>query len=232
MAIDANKDILVVKADFNCDEEVHDLSKFFHDKFGEDAEIMFIKADNSEESEVYLAGRRDNVVVEFEKLREDAVIPSYSKDGDVSMNLFCVDVEYNAETDQYIYHTGLQLKNKPNGIYAYIKPSNSLSDCYLSDYLGFGESDYNGEILLFFKNRTSFKVRKMLEEWNAMTDIVKDFEIDRSKPIGETIDKMKNKKPEGVKKLNPLDYKPYPSGEEIAEIIFVNAPFVKTMEAK
>lgn len=222
-----NKDILVVKADFNDDVEIETLGEDFRKKFGDEVET-----DKGENKEVYLDAHRNIVVIEFEKLSDGAVLPEYNKEGDVSMNLFAIDCEYDVNTDQYIYHTGLKIKNKPEGIYAYIKPSNSLSDAYLSDYLGFGESEYDGEILIMFKNRTSLAVRRMLEEWRFMKEVTDNYEIDKNMPTGDTINQLKNKKPEGMKEIKPLDYKPYEIGGEIAEVVFVNAPYVKTVEVE
>lgn len=223
------KDLLVVRGNFKGDFE---LKNRLEKEFGDEVSVVFVHESDREKFDFYWTGRRDRVTIEFEKLTEDAVIPSYNKDGDVSMNLFCTSVEYNKETDQYIYHTGLKIKEMPDGVYGYIKPSNSLSDCYLSDYLGFGESDYEGEILVMFKNRTSLEVRKMLEEWKLMKEITREHELNKDISTGETIKQLKSKKPVGVKEFNPMDYKPYNVDEEIAEVIFVNSPHVRTLESK
>ena len=50
---------------------------------------------------------RDTIEVKFKLLNEDAVLPSYAHPGDIGMDVVATDVEYNAEHDYYIYHTGL-----------------------------------------------------------------------------------------------------------------------------
>ena len=51
------------------------------------------------------------IEVKFKKLDPRAVIPSYAHNGDVGMDMTAIDVEYNAELDLYIYHTGLAFES-------------------------------------------------------------------------------------------------------------------------
>lgn len=225
------KDIFVIKAHYNSDEEILETAEQFHDKFGDSAEILCIKAEEGESDEAYWAGRRDRVVIEIEKIHDNAVIPVYLKDGQVSMNISSVSVDYDEDTDQYIYHTGLKISKMPDGLYAYLKPCNSTNDCYISDYMGFGESEYEGEIIVMFKNRTSIDVRNMLEEWKYMKSVTSGMELDKNKSTGETISEMKGKSTE-FSLPHPYDYKPYEVGENICEVVFVNSPFVKFREVE
>lgn len=173
-----------------------------------------------------------NKIIEFKKFLDGATVP-YRKDAnDISFHLTATDVKYDMETDQYVYMTGVMTIKPVDGVYCYIKPSNSLNDCYLSDYRGFGESDYGyGEIILTFKNRTSFKVRQMLEEWECMKRTVKDVGMNMEDSTENTIEKMKSANPEGPKVLDPMDYKPFEVGEEIAEVFFFNVSDVESCEA-
>jgi hypothetical protein len=167
--MEKNKDIFVVKACFNDYAEISDIVDCFREKFGDGFEILCINVDDPNMAEAYWAGRRDNVKVEIEKLTDDAVIPSYKKEGGTSMSLKCTSLEYNYKTDTYAYHTGLKIKRKPNGVHIVVKPAYA-KECYLSDYVGFGDGYYEGEIILYFKNRTPFSVLLDMDEFADVMD--------------------------------------------------------------
>lgn len=96
----------------------------------------------------------EQVNVRIKKLRNDAVIPSYAKDGDAGMDLTAVDVIYKSDIDCYEYHTGLALEI-PKGYVGLMFPrsSNRKTDGYMTNHVGVIDSGYRGEILVCFKNR-------------------------------------------------------------------------------
>ena len=106
-----------------------------------------------------------NVTVNFKKRREDAVIPSYAHDGDVGMDMTAVDVEYDAEHDLYIYHTGLSCETEQGyGVFLFPRSSNCKTDAYLTNHVGIVDSAiYRGEIQFRYKNRKPY--RKSFWEW-------------------------------------------------------------------
>ena len=106
-----------------------------------------------------------NVTVNFKKRREDAVIPSYAHDGDVGMDMTAVDVEYDAEHDLYIYHTGLSCETEQGyGVFLFPRSSNCKTDAYLTNHTGIVDSFlYRGEIQFRYKNRDRY--RKSFWEW-------------------------------------------------------------------
>lgn len=228
--IDDSKDIFVLKAHFLCDDEAIDCAEEFHKAFGNDCEILCLRIGEDEQTDAYWARRDSRIEVEFEKLDENAIIPRYRNEEDVTLSLGFTSMDYDQETDQYVYHTGLKINRMPSGSYVYIKPSGSLHDCYISDYVGFGETDYDGEIIVYFKNRTSFEVRKMLEEWKWMKSNIEEYNINKEQTTGNTLDELKKLTNKEQRELNPYDYAPYNNGEDIAELVFVNVPFVKTIE--
>lgn len=88
--------------------------------------------------------------VKIKKLHENAVIPTYSKDGDAGMDLTAVSVEH---TPDYIsYKTGLSFEI-PTGYVGLLFPrsSNSKKDLLLTNSVGVLDSGYRGEVELRFK---------------------------------------------------------------------------------
>ena len=101
----------------------------------------------------------NNVTIKFKKLDPRAVIPSYAHDGDVGMDLTAIDVEYDADKDLYIYHTGLALESDYGyGTFLFPRSSNCKTDAYLTNHVGIADSAiYRGEIQLRFKNRDRYR---------------------------------------------------------------------------
>lgn len=96
--------------------------------------------------------------VKIKKLVEDAVIPSYAKNGDAGMDLTCVKVEYDESIECEIYHTGIAVEI-PKGYVGLVFPrsSNRKTDSYMTNSVGVIDSGYRGEILVCFKNRDCYE---------------------------------------------------------------------------
>ena len=96
----------------------------------------------------------NSLTVKVKKLVEEAVIPTYAKDGDAGMDLVATDCEYDAEHDWYVYHTGLALEI-PKGYVGLLYPrsSNRKTDSYMTNHVGIIDSGYRGEVLVTFKLR-------------------------------------------------------------------------------
>lgn len=94
------------------------------------------------------------LVVKFKKLNNEAVIPSYAKEGDAGLDLTAVSLEYDATLDAYVYHTGLAMEI-PKGYVGLVYPrsSNRKTDAYMTNHVGVIDSGYRGEVLVTFKNR-------------------------------------------------------------------------------
>ena len=92
--------------------------------------------------------------VKFKKLDENAVLPSYAKEGDAGMDLTAVSIKYDAEYDNYIYGTGLAVEI-PRGYVGLIFPrsSNRKTSAYMTNHVGVIDSGYRGEIMITFKQR-------------------------------------------------------------------------------
>lgn len=96
------------------------------------------------------------VVVKIKKLVDTAVIPFYSHEGDMGMDLVATSMEYDEKHDYIVYHTGIAVElPKGYGVALFPRSSNRDTDAYMTNHVGIIDSGYRGEILTCFKNRTS-----------------------------------------------------------------------------
>lgn len=99
--------------------------------------------------------------VKYKKVLEGAKDPSYSREGDVGIDLVAVSVENVSNilgTVKYIeYDTGLAFEI-PKGYYGQIVPRSSISekDLILSNSVGIIDSNYRGTIKARFKVTKDF----------------------------------------------------------------------------
>lgn len=96
-------------------------------------------------------GLSAEIPVKIKKLRPDAVIPTYAKDGDAGMDLTVTHII--SETDQKInYGYGLAFEI-PRGYVGLLFPRSSIRnyDLVLSNCVGVIDSGYRGEIQTTFK---------------------------------------------------------------------------------
>jgi dUTP pyrophosphatase len=88
--------------------------------------------------------------VRIKKLNQNAVIPSYAKDGDAGMDLVATSIISNTST-QITYGIGLALEI-PNGFVGLIFPRSSVrkTRLMLSNCVGVVDSGYRGELQATF----------------------------------------------------------------------------------
>ncbi|MFH0808102.1 MAG: dUTP diphosphatase [archaeon] len=88
--------------------------------------------------------------IKIKKLREDAVVPKYSCDGDAAMDV--VAVEKNVRENYVEYRTGLSFE-VPKGFAMLIFPRSSApkQDLILGNCVGVLDSGYRGELFIRFK---------------------------------------------------------------------------------
>ena len=89
--------------------------------------------------------------VKVKKLHENAVTPSYSKQGDAGMDLTAVSLSFD-DSSNAVYGTGLAFEI-PDGYVGLLFPrsSNSNKDLLLSNSVGVIDSGYRGEVMMKFK---------------------------------------------------------------------------------
>ena len=98
--------------------------------------------------------------VRIKKLKENAVIPTYAKDGDAGMDLVATRIISNTTFD-VSYGTDLAMEI-PNGFVGLVFPRSSIRkyELVLSNSVGVIDSGYRGEIQATFKKtngQDSFK---------------------------------------------------------------------------
>ena len=165
--------------------------------------------------------------VKFKKLDERAVVPTYAHDGDVGMDLTAIEVEYNAEMDCYLYHTGLAFEtDKHYGIFLFPRRSNRKTEAYLCNHVGIADSAiYRGEIIFCFKNRTSLRQLALEERvttfFNAITD-------------GLPVETANVKGIEAWKNAfnDTMLFAPYKVGDRIGQMVVLPYPNVRLNERK
>lgn len=90
--------------------------------------------------------------VKIKKLLENAVIPTYAKDGDAGLDLTATSIKYD-EQGNIVYGTGLAFEI-PKGYVGLVFPrsSNSKTNLFLTNSVGVIDSGYRGEVTLKFKS--------------------------------------------------------------------------------
>lgn len=168
-----------------------------------------------------------NLEVKFKKLDERAVIPFYAHDGDVGMDLTAISVEYDADNDLYIYHTGLAFESDYHyGIFLFPRSSNRKTEAYLCNHVGIADSAiYRGEIMLCFKNRTSLRQIALESRTIAFFNAIED-----GKSVEEATKESADAWFEAFK--NPMLFAPYKEGDRVAQMVVLPYPDVKLKEVE
>jgi dUTP pyrophosphatase len=97
-----------------------------------------------------------DLLVRVKRLHPNAVIPSYSKDGDAGMDLTIVDVKED-DIESITYGFGIAMEI-PKGYVGLIFPRSSVRNykLILSNCVGVIDSGYRGEIMATFKKTMNF----------------------------------------------------------------------------
>ena len=102
----------------------------------------------------------NGILCKIKKLYPDAVVPSYSKDGDAGMDLTITSIQSN--TDWYItYGFGIAIEI-PKGYVGLVFPRSSIrsTDLQLTNSVGVIDSGYRGEIQATFRKTAGFEGRR------------------------------------------------------------------------
>jgi len=93
--------------------------------------------------------------IKIKKTHQDAVIPSYAKNGDAGMDLTVTEIKEETE-HSILYGFGLSIEI-PNGYVGLIFPRSSIKnfDLVLSNSVGVIDSGYRGEIMGSFKKTSN-----------------------------------------------------------------------------
>ena len=98
--------------------------------------------------------------VKIKKLNENAVIPTYAKDGDAGMDLVATSV-ISETPKQITYGTGISMEI-PEGFVGLVFPRSSIRkyDLTLSNSVGVIDSGYRGELQATF-NKTNHSLQRV-----------------------------------------------------------------------
>lgn len=150
------------------------------------------------------------ISVKIKRENEDVKLPKYAKPGDFGMDLTCTSIVYNSEYDYYEFHTGVYCEF-PKGVGAYLLPrsSNRKTDAYLCNSCGLIDEGYRGELIFCYKNRTSYKVNCMLEEWKHCKDMA-SYGEDSCHMIANLY---------AYDEPDPMDFCPFKVGDRIGQMV-------------
>lgn len=113
----------------------------------------------------------NNVSVKVWREDKRIPLPKYGKEGDACCDVYCKSVEYDADKDRYIVHTGLHFA-LPDEYEMELRPrsSNTKTEFYVPNAPGTLDWGYRGELLVIFKGRTN---NYLLSAFKELKDTVR-----------------------------------------------------------
>lgn len=164
--------------------------------------------------ELYNQLDKDINNVKVKVFREDTGIPlpAYSKEGDACCDVYAKSIEYDADKDRFIVHTGLHFA-LPDNYEMELRPrsSNTKTEVYIPNNPGTIDWGYRGEMLVIFKNRTSRNLIKAIGNiGNALDKIVNTNECVESHIIAAR---------SSYDTLSLAEGCPYKEGDRIAQLL-------------
>lgn len=125
--------------------------------------------------------------IKIKKLKENAVIPSYAKNGDAGMDLTAISKWYD-DNGNTCYGTGLAFEI-PEGYFGLLVPrsSNAKTDLRLTNSAGILDSGYRGEVMFKYRNDNFSKIDGGLQNHLVMGDIVFNNEYEIGDRIGQIL---------------------------------------------
>lgn len=164
--------------------------------------------------------------IKFKKLVDTAQLPTYAHDGDIGLDVYAVNVEYDAINDAYIYHTGIACETEGHmGVLGMMKSSvYKHCDAYLANGVGLIDSDqYRGEIMFIYKNRTPLRQRLLdvALRWYMSKSLWWRWGHSFEGVLG-TVTKL----------ADPLRFAPYQVGEAVGQLVPLTFDKMKIEETK
>ena len=175
----------------------------------------------------------DKITIKFKKLHPDAVTPKYSHDGDVCMDMTAIGMDYDAEHDMYIYHTGLAFESDKNiGQFLYLRSSNCKTDAYLCNGVGVADSAiYRGEIQFRMKNRTSIKEVLKEKRFKEFIEMLGDRKANEPLTVSDFHTFFCVDSAQDIEKM-ALELAPYKVGDRVGQMVFMQYPTVELIEVE
>lgn len=152
----------------------------------------------------------DDVSVKVWREDKSVPLPTYGKEGDACCDVYAKSIEYDADKDRFIIHTGLHFA-LPDEYEMEIRPrsSNTKTDVYLPNSIGTLDSGYRGELLVIFKNRSNIHLCRCVED-SLMA-------INQLKHVTNRIEEITN---DCMKELEQvMNGFPYKEGDRVCQLL-------------
>lgn len=152
-------------------------------------------------------------------------LPTYAVDGDACCDLYAQCIEYDAEKDRYIVHTGLHVALEED-YELVIRPrsSNSKTEYYIANSPGTIDGPYRGEIMVVFKARTNVCLL------NIIDNIRLAFDRTTKEDTIYDYDDILNAIADDGNILSTQNIFPYKVGDRIAQCIIYKRPKIEWQE--
>lgn len=203
------------------EQAIDDSEKIRHAFFknNEDVDVCVIPVTDDNATGIFFADD-ENVTLKIKFLDENAKMPYRAHTTDIGADVYATSVEYDAELDRYIYHTGLAMEvpSKSNHLFI-LKAIDDKSNCCI--YNSLVDINKDGELVVIYKNRTPYNVECMLAEWEHMKKATQNIQFHKEANIGETLSELKSNMVEHFAIPDPMDFAPYKANEKVASIICI-----------
>lgn len=152
----------------------------------------------------------DNVNIKVWREDKSVPLPTYGKEGDACCDVYAKSIEYDADKDRFIIHTGLhfalldeyEMELRP-------RSSNTKTDFYMPNSPGILDWGYRGELLVIFKNRSNIHLCRCVED-SLMA-------INQLKHVTNRIEEITN---DCMKELEQvMNGFPYKEGDRICQLL-------------
>lgn len=152
----------------------------------------------------------DNVSVKVWREDKSVPLPTYGKEGDACCDVYAKSIEYDADKDRFIIHTGLHFA-LPDEYEMELRPrsSNTKTDFYMPNSPGTLDWGYRGELLVIFKNRSNIHLCRCVED-SLMA-------INQLKHVTNRIEEITN---DCMKELEQvMNGFPYKEGDRVCQLL-------------
>lgn len=152
----------------------------------------------------------DDVSVKVWREDKSVPLPTYGREGDTCCDVYAKSIEYDADKDRFIIHTGLHFA-LPDEYEMELRPrsSNTKTDYYLPNSPGTLDWGYRGELLVIFKNRSNIHLCRCVED-SLMA-------INQLKHVTNRIEEITN---DCMKELEQvMNGFPYKEGDRICQLL-------------
>ena len=128
--------------------------------------------------------------IKLKKLKENAIVPTYSKDGDAGMDLVATEI-ISENSNQITYGTGIAIEI-PDGFVGLVFPRSSIRkyDLTLSNAVGVIDSGYRGELQATFNKINHHSLRR--EDYKVGDRIAQIIILPYPKVIFREVNELSN----------------------------------------